>query len=147
MDDRAVQAPALPKIELMGPDVDEASPRRTGKELAVEIAASLPNLARLLYRLVRDPRVPRRSKLLVAGAAAYLVSPVDLIPELLFPVVGRVDDLIVLAFAFQRLISSVDPDLVRELWDGDDDALELISSLINWAAGLMPAPLRRMLPR
>ena len=147
MDDSAVQSAALPHIEFISPDVAPVSARRTTTALLGEVIAALPNLGKLSYRLLRDPRVPRRSKVLVGAAAVYFVSPVDLVPELLFPIVGRIDDLLVLAFALDRLMKSVEPDVVREHWDGDGDALELAGALVAWAAEMMPRPLRRIMDR
>ncbi len=58
---------------------------------------------------------------------------------------GRVDDVIVLAFALHRLLGSVEPSVLEEHWDGDGEALELVTALIAWGGELMPSPLRRFL--
>lgn len=116
-------------------------------EVAIEAAMALPHLAKLCARLLRDPRVPRKTKALLGGAALYLLSPIDLIPEMFFPVIGRVDDLILLAFALHRLLDAVEPEVLEELWDGDGDALELVTAFIAWGGELMPGPLRRLLDR
>lgn len=137
----------LHTVSASGPDTDPPRPRKTKGQVALEAFAAIPNLAKLCARLLNDPRVPRRTKWLLGAAGLYIVSPVDLIPELLFPIVGRVDDLILLAFALQRLLGAVEPEVLEEHWDGDDDALEIITSLISWAGAMMPPPLRRLLDR
>jgi len=48
--------------------------------------------ARLAWRLVREPAVPFVTKLVLAGAAFYLVWPIDLLPDL-FPILGQLDDI------------------------------------------------------
>lgn len=82
----------------------------------------------LLKDLAADPRVPRGDKLVAALAAGYLVVPVDLIPDWL-PVVGQVDDLVVLAMAVRRLLGAAGYDVIYELWRGTDEGLALVLTL------------------
>jgi uncharacterized membrane protein YkvA (DUF1232 family) len=65
-----------------------------------DYAAFLPDVVTTARRLRRDPRVPRRVKIVLAVAAAWVISPIDLIPEFL-PVVGELDDVIVVVLAFR----------------------------------------------
>jgi uncharacterized membrane protein YkvA (DUF1232 family) len=58
--------------------------------------------ADLLRRALRDPRVPRRHKLLLGAALAYLAMPFDLIPDFI-PGLGQLDDAVVLALAVRTL--------------------------------------------
>ena len=51
----------------------------------------LPGYGRLAWRLARDPRLSRRRRTAVAAAAAYLISPIDLVPGII-PVAGQLDD-------------------------------------------------------
>jgi|YNPNPStandDraft_1061719.scaffolds.fasta_scaffold01952_3 uncharacterized membrane protein YkvA (DUF1232 family) len=70
--------------------------------------------ARLAWRLMRDPRVATTTKLLVpALAAAYVLFPVDLLPDLV-PLLGQVDDLVILALAVRLFIELCPPAVVRE---------------------------------
>lgn len=105
----------------------------------------VPNLAKLMARLLRDPRVPRRRKLLMGFAGLYVVSPVDLIPESLFPVVGQLDDLLLMVFSINHLLNGVPPSVLREYWDGDPESLEIVYGVIHWVADFMPPPLRNAL--
>jgi uncharacterized membrane protein YkvA (DUF1232 family) len=128
-----------------GPDLEAPTPRRSGAELLREAILVLPNLVKLMARLLRDPRVPRRRKLLMGFAGLYVMSPVDLIPEALFPVIGQVDDLLLMVFSINHLLNGVPPTVLREYWDGDPEALEVVYGVINWVADFMPPPLRSAL--
>jgi uncharacterized membrane protein YkvA (DUF1232 family) len=68
----------------------------------VELAARLRRVARLLT----DPRTPRLPKLAVVLAAAYLLVPADALPELVFPVVGYLDDLVAVWLSLRWLLKS-----------------------------------------
>jgi len=87
---------------------DEVIPPDSGagiqaRQLAVDAALMLPNLIKLLGRLLKDPRVPRRSKLLLGASLAYVLSPIDLLPEFI-PVAGLLDDIFLATFALNHLI-------------------------------------------
>jgi uncharacterized membrane protein YkvA (DUF1232 family) len=127
--------------------VEEGVPpvRRSRKDIIRETAVAAPNLVKLLYRLLRDPRVPAKRKALVGAAVVYMASPVDLIPEMLFPVVGQLDDLVLVVLAVHSLIGSVDDDVVTEYWDGSEDALDLVAALVEWGSEMVPRPIRRFL--
>ncbi len=123
------------------------APRRTALEILAELTLSLPNLVKLLYRLLRDPRVPVRRKILVGAAGLYLVSPIDLVPDALVPVLGQLDDLVLVVFSVHYLLHGADEATITEYWDGSQDALELVAALLEWGSELVPAPLRRALTR
>ncbi len=116
------------------------------RKLASDAVYLLPNLIKLLSRLVRDPRVPRRSKVVIGAALAYLVSPVDLIPEFV-PVVGFADDVLLVSYAVNHLIEVAGEDVVLEHWDGPRDMLELVRSVLEVASDLVPPQLKRLIGR
>jgi uncharacterized membrane protein YkvA (DUF1232 family) len=60
------------------------------------LAGFIPDCLILVRRLLRDRRVPRRSKLLLGALAGYLVLPIDLVPDVI-PVAGQLDDAIIAA--------------------------------------------------
>lgn len=97
--------------------------RRLPEGLARDLASFLPACATTMRRLRRDPRVPRRAKLAVAFAALWVLSPVDLIPEFL-PVIGPLDDIVVVALVLRYVSRSVPPDAIREAWPSDPRLLE-----------------------
>jgi uncharacterized membrane protein YkvA (DUF1232 family) len=104
----------------------------------------IPNLLLLCARLMVDPRVPAKERLLVAGAIVYAIVPLDFIPDML-PFVGQVDDAYLVALSLLRLMSSADPRVVREHWRGGGDVVELVGSTALIAARLLPNRIRRVL--
>ncbi len=108
----------------------------------------LPDLTVLLFRLMRDPQVPPGAKLLAGLGMAYVFSPIDLVPEILFGPFGLIDDLIVVGATLSRLLNYVHPDLVRAHWSGQGDALEAIHRITEWSETLvtqrLPAALGRL---
>jgi len=90
-----------------------------------ELLAFVPDVVRLLYALSRDPRVPGRAKLAALGALAYVASPVDVLPDVV-PVVGRLDDVWLVARALRFLVRTAGYDVVHELWGGSDDGFALM---------------------
>ncbi len=107
------------------------------KHLVRDAALLLPNIVKLVGRLLRDPRVPRRSKVVLCLAAAYVVSPIDLIPEVI-PILGWADDVLILIFAIDKLIERAGPDLVDEHWDGPGDLLSLVRETIGLSRSVLP---------
>lgn len=116
------------------------------RELARDLAFLLPNLMKLLTRLVRDPRVPRRSKLLVGGLVAYLASPVDLVPDFI-PAIGMVDDVLLAFYAVHHLIERAGEEVVLEHWEGPVDLLEMVRSILDSVGQMVPPSLRRWVER
>ena len=127
-----------------------ASPSGPGAGSGVrDFALLLPDLTVLLTRLLRDPRVPRGPKLVALLGLGYLLSPIDLLPEVLLGPIGLVDDLLVVSAALSHLLNDVHPDVVRAHWSGRGDALEVIQRVSGWSRGFLRrkfgAALRRVL--
>jgi uncharacterized membrane protein YkvA (DUF1232 family) len=101
--------------------------RRTA---AREVVALLPNLLRLFKGLVRDPRVPRRSKALLVFGAAWIASPIDLIPEFI-PVLGPLDDAVVAALILRHVLRTAGRDVIVEHWHGDPATIERLLRLFE----------------
>lgn len=98
------------------------------KWMAIAAAKVLPDLVRLLKGLARDPRVPRGSKWLLGFAALWVVSPIDLIPEFI-PVVGPLDDIVVVALVLRHVLKKAGREVASEHWTGDPVILERILKL------------------
>ncbi len=88
-----------------------------------ELAAFLPDCATTARRLRRDPRVPTRAKAAVGFALLWLLSPIDLIPEFL-PVIGPLDDVVVIALAFRYAARQVPRHVLLEAWPGKPSTIE-----------------------
>ena len=97
--------------------------RRLPDGVAKELAGFLPNCVRLIRRLRGDRRVPARAKVAIVVAGLWVLSPIDLIPEFL-PVIGPLDDVVVVALALRYAARQVPRPVIREAWDGNPDLLE-----------------------
>ena len=93
------------------------------RQAARELATLLPNLVRMCRTLLRDPRVPRGSKVLVGFAVLWFISPIDLVPEFI-PVLGPLDDAILAALVVRHLVKRAGREVVAEAWPGDPATLE-----------------------
>lgn len=102
------------------------------------------NIVRLTSGLAKDSRVPRRNKLIFAGVAAYVVLPVDLIPDWL-PGIGRLDDLIMVCVAIDSMLNHVPKAVLDEYWEGDQQTLDTIRSVVSTAVEFVPPQLMRTL--
>lgn len=92
------------------------------------LAGFIPDCLVLVRALLRDPRVPRRRKLLLGGLVAYLLMPIDLVPDFI-PVAGQLDDAIVLALVLRSVLRGGGPELVREHWRGPERSLAVVLRL------------------
>ena len=74
----------------------------------------LPKIARLCWRLWRDHRVPKYLKGMIVAVILYVLSPVDLVPEVLMPVLGQLDDATLLMLAAYLFMRWSPPEVVAE---------------------------------
>ncbi len=92
------------------------------------LATFIPDCVRLVRRLLGDPRVPRRRKLLLGLLVAYLASPIDLIPDFV-PVAGQFDDAILVAVVLRGVLRSGGEHLLDEHWPGPEQSLAIVRRL------------------
>lgn len=104
----------------------------------------LPNMVRLCGNLLIDNRVPIAEKALFAAAVVYAISPIDFIPDV-FPFIGQVYDLYLIALTLLRLLNYSDESVVREHWKGGGDIIALTSSIASIAPKLLPQRVSRVL--
>ena len=100
------------------------------KETARAIARFVPDCIVLFRRLLADPRVPRRKKLLLAALIPYLLLPFDLVPDFI-PIAGYVDDAIIVAFVLRHVLRGSDRELIEQHWPGPPESLRLILRLAD----------------
>jgi uncharacterized membrane protein YkvA (DUF1232 family) len=100
---------------------------------AAAVARFVPDCLVLFRRLLGDPRVPRRRKLLVAASIGYLAFPFDLVPDFI-PVVGQLDDAIVVVLALRAVLREGGPELLAEHWPGPASSRDVIGRLIRSGA-------------
>ena len=100
-----------------------------------QVRARLEDLARrakrdgiALYLATRDPRVPWHVKALAVLVAAYVLSPIDLIPDFI-PVIGYADDALIVAIALRSVIRHAGVEAIDRNWPGSTDGLGVIHRL------------------
>ena len=93
--------------------------------LLKDLAGFLPACVTLARRLRADPRVPFKAKAAVVLAGLWVLSPIDLLPEFL-PVIGPLDDVVVVALALRYAARRVPRQVLLEAWPGDPRLLECL---------------------
>jgi uncharacterized membrane protein YkvA (DUF1232 family) len=88
-----------------------------------DLAAFIPDCVTTVRRLRRDPRVPRSAKIAIVVAGVWVASPIDLIPEFI-PVIGPLDDIVVVALALRYAGRKVPRDVLLAAWPGEPRLLE-----------------------
>ena len=109
--------------------IDEYIEQHPGYEFGKYLAA-VPDVFYLLVRLVMDGEVPAKAKIKLAGAVAYYLAPLDLIPDFI-PAVGFLDDLIVAVMLLNRAIDDIDPAIVDKYWLGEDKIYNFIKDVLE----------------
>jgi uncharacterized membrane protein YkvA (DUF1232 family) len=92
-----------------------------------------PDLFHLMCKLSIDPDVAVKDKAKLAGAIAYFVSPIDLIPEGLVGPIGYADDVALAAYVLNGIVNNTDPAVVRKHWAGDADVLASVQNILKVA--------------
>ena len=91
-------------------------------------AGFIPDCIRLARRLLADDRVPQRAKVYLGALVVYLAVPVDLVPDFL-PVVGQLDDAIIVALVLRAVLRAAPADVIHERWPGPKPSLTVILRL------------------
>jgi uncharacterized membrane protein YkvA (DUF1232 family) len=127
-------------------DEGTGAPRRGAKRTAMQHIKRFPAYLRLLFGLVTDRRVSAVDKLFVVGAIAYIVAPIDFIPDFI-PFLGEIDDLYLLMMALQRLVSNAGRNVLLAHWSGSPAELADLNlrQVLSAAAFFLPRRIRRRL--
>lgn len=134
-----------PDVEISDAPRSEG-PRTGAKRTVVSVISEIPKFLRLLYGLLTDSRVNNIDKLVVAGAIAYILMPIDLIPDFI-PFIGEVDDVFLMILAIDRLISHAGRKVVADHWVGDPAELGTLNleRILAACAFFLPKRMRRRL--
>jgi uncharacterized membrane protein YkvA (DUF1232 family) len=97
----------------------------------------VPDIFILLWRLLNDPRVNAKHKVMLGSGLAYYLFPLDLIPEAFLGPLGYVDDLVFGVYMLNALLFDTDPAVLREHWSGKEDILDTIRKVITAADTLV----------
>jgi uncharacterized membrane protein YkvA (DUF1232 family) len=99
-------------------------------ETARAVARFVPDCVVLFRRLLADPRVPRRHKIVLGALVAYLAMPIDLVPDFI-PVAGYLDDAVLVALVLRHVLRGSAAELIDEHWPGPDESRSLIMRLAS----------------
>jgi len=106
-----------------------------------DLALFLPRLVRMIASLMTDRTVPKAAKIALAAVAVYLASPIDLIPDFL-PVIGYLDDVLLVAVVLDGLLTYLDRALLLRYWPGDPASLDAFAAVARRVARWVPSKLR-----
>lgn len=106
-----------------------------------------PDLFHLLCKLALDKDVPSMEKAKLAGAIAYFISPIDIIPEAILGPVGYVDDIALAAYVLNSIITGTSEEIVTRHWAGDQDLLTVLKDILNVADQMVGSGLWKKLKR
>jgi uncharacterized membrane protein YkvA (DUF1232 family) len=95
-----------------------------------QVVDLIPDLVRLLRSLVTDRSVPIDVRLVLLGLIAWILSPIDLIPEFI-PVLGPIDDVLVAVVALRYVRRRLGTDAVRARWTGSPEGFELLQRVMG----------------
>ena len=109
-----------------------------------ELLLFVPNLLGLLLGLLKDARVSKSDKAILAGIIMYVIVPLDVIPDFI-PFIGQVDDAYLLAISILRLLNRADRRVVMAHWRGGTDIKELVDSVSKMAEFFLPARVKNVL--
>jgi uncharacterized membrane protein YkvA (DUF1232 family) len=96
----------------------------------IEVVRLVPDLLRLVRDLLADRSVPGRVRLALLGLLAYLINPIDLIPEFI-PVLGPVDDVVVAILVLRYVRHRLGDEELRRRWPGSADGYLLLSGVLG----------------
>lgn len=105
-------------------------------EKAVEACLFLPDFAVLIFRLLKDPRVPAEAKMKLALFTAYLASPIDIVPDFI-PVLGQFDDLVGAVYVIRSIMKSTPKEVILENWSGQGNVIEIATQVMDMAAEVL----------
>jgi len=94
------------------------------------IVGFIPDCIVLFKNLVKDEEVPSRYKLTLILLVAYLVSPIDIIPDFI-PVLGQLDDAAIVGLALRYILKGAGPELLAKNWPGPQSSLNTLLKLAS----------------
>ena len=118
--------------------------RRRRSSSLTSMLRLLPKLLKLVMRLFQDSRVSIFDRALFVTVVAYILTPLDLLPDWL-GVVGLTDDLYLVGLSLSRLLRRAGPDLLLEYWEGSPKALGYLIESIEEIGAKLPRAIQRIL--
>jgi uncharacterized membrane protein YkvA (DUF1232 family) len=96
----------------------------------------LPDFFILVCRLAIDKRVPTKQKLMAGGIVAYVIMPLDIIPDFI-PVIGHVDDLVLVVMGLNMILNEIDAKVLADNWSGEGNVLEQMKKITATAEAFL----------
>ncbi len=93
----------------------------------------VPDFFYLLAKLSFDANVPTREKMKIIGVLAYFISPIDVMPEAIMGPLGFLDDIALTAYVLNSLLNSIDDELIKKYWKGEEDLYQTVRNIIEFA--------------
>lgn len=118
--------------------------KREARGLLKRAIFLIPNFLKLLARLFKDGRVPTTEKALLLGTIVYVISPIDVLPDMI-PFIGQVDDLYLVSLVLLRLLARSPEEVVRQYWEGGGDLVSLVDKIVRAANYVLPKRIRYIL--
>jgi uncharacterized membrane protein YkvA (DUF1232 family) len=103
---------------------------RPSREIAGPVLRLIPDLVRLVRSLLADPTTPRSAKVGLGGLLAYLISPIDLVPDFI-PVIGSLDDIVILALVLRWAGRRVGAESLQMHWTGSTEGFAILRRLLG----------------
>lgn len=91
----------------------------------------IPDIVALIYRLLKDKRVPVKTKIIISSVICYIAVPSDLIPDKI-PFIGKIDDIAVVFFALNKIIQDVPAKVILENWEGKNNIVSVLKTLAQY---------------
>lgn len=118
--------------------------RKQAKGFLKNVITLIPNFLKLLFRLFKDGRVPAAEKAFLLGAIAYVIAPIDLLPDVI-PFLGQVDDLYLVSLTVLRLLNRTPAEVIRQHWEGGGDIARIVGRIAQAARYILPKRIANIL--
>ena len=91
----------------------------------------VPDIVALIFRLLKDKRVPLKTKAVVSASLGYVACPIDILPDKI-PFLGALDDFTVIFFALNRILKDVDIEIILENWQGENEFVIVLRKTVEF---------------
>ena len=98
----------------------------------------VPDIVALICRMLKDSRVPIKTKLVVSASLAYVIFPTDLIPDKI-PFIGKIDEIAVVFFALNRIATDVPTKVIQDNWAGNDELVLVLKNGLEYVTNFTGA--------
>jgi len=95
-----------------------------------ELLRIVPDLLRLARSVVTDGSVPLDVRLVVIGALVWVISPIDPVPEFI-PIIGLLDEVIIIVLALRYLRHRLGTADLRERWPGNEEGFAILTTVMG----------------